>query len=159
MPGPATERATAARYLQTSNAARNPPPAPGSCFIVGNCIGAGNQRAFFGYLLCLVAGQCLFIRLAASVLAHSGGGGSGVGAVWAARAAHPGLLLLLLSQAPALVMSSLLLGRMAFVAAANLTVNEWINRRRYLHLRHETAGFCNRCGFPHLSFEVEPVAF
>jgi hypothetical protein len=42
-----------------------------------------------------------------------------------------------------LVSSSLVL-RQAALAAANLTTNEWLNRKRYPYLQHEAAGFCNR---------------
>lgn len=41
-------------------------------------------------------------------------------------------------------MSGALLARAMALAAANLTVNEWLNRHRYLYLQHEAAGFCNR---------------
>ncbi|KAF6254067.1 DHHC palmitoyltransferase-domain-containing protein [Scenedesmus sp. NREL 46B-D3] len=64
-------------------------------------------------------------------------------ALWAAAGSSPGLLLLLLLQLPSLLVSCSLLLRALALAAANLTVNEWLNRRRYLYLQHQ-AGFCNR---------------
>jgi hypothetical protein len=51
---------------------------------------------------------------------------------------------LVLLQVPALFISIPLLVRALALAAANLTVNEWVNRHRFLYLQHETAGFCNR---------------
>eukprot|EP00775_Hariotina_reticulata_P008923 gene8923-9100_t len=65
-------------------------------------------------------------------------------ALWAAAGPSTGLLLLLLLQVPALFISIPLLVRALALAAANLTVNEWVNRQRYLYLQHENAGFCNR---------------
>lgn len=41
-------------------------------------------------------------------------------------------------------MSGFLLMRALFLAAANLTVNEWMNRHRYVHLHYTGAGFSNR---------------
>jgi hypothetical protein len=137
---------------------------------MGNCVGAGNQRTFLLYLLALVGAHLLFIRLAVSLLirdylkleaaaAHaalSGGGATAAPApaaqglalacrvLWAARAARPGWLLLLLLAAPTLAMAAALLARHALAAAANITVNEWVNRGRYMYLRHESAGYCNR---------------
>jgi hypothetical protein len=57
---------------------------------------------------------------------------------------QPGLLLFALAQTPLGCVLAFLLARSLLAAAANLTTNEYFNRARYLHLRHETAGFCNR---------------
>jgi hypothetical protein len=47
-------------------------------------------------------------------------------------------------QVPTMFMSGFLLMRALFLAAANLTVNEWMNRHRYVHLHYTGAGFSNR---------------
>jgi hypothetical protein len=41
-------------------------------------------------------------------------------------------------------MAGYLLLRALALAGANLTVNEWLNRHRYVYLQHEGGGFCNR---------------
>jgi hypothetical protein len=64
-------------------------------------------------------------------------------ALWTAASHSPGLLLLLMLQLPGLFISCSLLFRALALAAANLTVNEWMNRHRYLYLQHQ-GGFCNR---------------
>lgn len=61
-------------------------------------------------------------------------------AAGAAAAAIPPLHL----QVPTMFMSGYLLFRALGLAAANLTVNEWMNRARYVHLHHTGAGFSNR---------------
>ena len=120
------------------------------CLVVGNCVGEGNQREFVAYLASMFAAQCLFVSLATGLLVRSGAsisGGGGAGALralWAARAAHPGWLLLLLLQAPLLPLAGAQLARALLLAAANLTLNEWANRRRYAYLQHPAAGLCNR---------------
>lgn len=53
----------------------------------------------------------------------------------------PGCLCL---QLPTMFMSGFLLLRALGLAAANLTVNEWLNRQRYVHLHYTGAGFSNR---------------
>lgn len=47
-------------------------------------------------------------------------------------------------QVPTMFMSGYLLFRALGLAAANLTVNEWMNRARYIHLHYTGAGFSNR---------------
>lgn len=47
-------------------------------------------------------------------------------------------------QIPTMFMSGFLLFRALALAAANLTVNEWMNRQRYVHLHYTGAGFSNR---------------
>lgn len=54
------------------------------------------------------------------------------------------LLILLRAQVPTILMSGFLLFRALGLAAANLTVNEWMNRQRYVHLHYTGAGFSNR---------------
>jgi len=47
-------------------------------------------------------------------------------------------------QVPTMLMSGFLLFRALALAAANLTVNEWLNRHRYVYLHYTGAGFSNR---------------
>ena len=54
-------------------------------------------------------------------------------------------------QVPLLVGSSFLAARGLLCVLGNLTTNELLNRRRYGHLNHEVAGYCNR-------FDAGPLA-
>jgi hypothetical protein len=65
-------------------------------------------------------------------------------ALWAAQASRPGWLLLLALALPTLAAAAGLLARHALLAAANLTVNEWVNRSRYLYLNQDAGGYSNR---------------
>lgn len=47
-------------------------------------------------------------------------------------------------QVPFFIGCLFLLGRALICIAANLTVNELMNRQRYSHFNHELAGYCNR---------------
>lgn len=112
------------------------------CFVVGNCVGAGNQRAFLSFLACLVLAHLFFLRLACGLLfrqylrAEAEAEAATLGprllaqSLRAAAAASPGWLLMALLALPTLAASCALLARQAFAAAANLTVNELANRRR-----------------------------
>lgn len=95
-----------------------------------------------------------YVSRAAEVGAMQGHGGQGddatlwvlvlARALWHAPASHPALLLLAALQAPLLVAALIMAGRMGFGIAANVTVNEMVNRFRYSYLNHELAGYCNR---------------
>jgi DHHC palmitoyltransferase len=61
----------------------------------------------------------------------------------AAASSSPGLLLLLMVQLPCALFAASLLLRGLALAAANLTVNEWLNRTRYPYLLH-AGGYSNR---------------
>ncbi|MEW5301251.1 MAG: hypothetical protein WDW36_004122 [Sanguina aurantia] len=68
---------------------------------------------------------------------------AGIQQAWAVLAwavhHHRGLVLLVMLQLPLIPGAFFMLMRGAFLAAANLTANEWINRQRYYHLLHATA--------------------
>ncbi len=83
------------------------------CPIVGNCIGAGNQRTFFLYLATMLASQLLFMQLASTLLVRAyssshglhGDGTAGprglhllLLSLWQARLSHPGWLMMVLVQ-------------------------------------------------------------
>jgi hypothetical protein len=57
---------------------------------------------------------------------------------------NPSAALHMCVQVPTMFMSGFLLMRALLLAAANLTVNEWMNRYRYVHLHYTGAGFSNR---------------
>jgi hypothetical protein len=122
-----------------------PPPA-------AQCVGQGNQRVFLVFLAAALVAQLLFTSQAFALIAanaaaaapHAAGLAGLLRRVYLASVLHPGLLLLALAQVPLGASLAFLLARGLLGAAANLTVNEFVNRERYLHLKHETAGFCNR---------------
>jgi hypothetical protein len=68
--------------------------------VLHNCVGRGNMRYFTLYTVSLLGGQLLFLWLAAVFLAEleTPLGAAGVGAAWAAIAAHPGIALLAMLQ-------------------------------------------------------------
>lgn len=67
--------------------------------VLHNCVGRGNVRYFTLYTASLLGGQLLFLWLTAAFLATLEMlGAIGVGAAWAAIAAHPGIALLAMLQ-------------------------------------------------------------
>ncbi len=127
------------------------------CPFLWNCVGQGNQRAYVTYLITAIITEATFVMHSFSAMvatyaavhpaaaASMGSIGLLLRSVHSAGGSHPGLLLFTLLHMPLWFALVFLLLRSLLCIAANLTTNELMNRDRYLHLRHETAGFCNRC--------------
>lgn len=141
------------------------------CPAVYNCVGQGNQRVFAAFLFNMMTAQLTWLYIGfnylqqlyiSEALQHSMDSTGGTPShsteeilvaksVWCswdgfthATIHHRGILFLLLVQVPFTIAAIILSGRMAFCIAANLTVNELINRKRYTYLNHELAGYSNR---------------
>jgi hypothetical protein len=106
------------------------------CGLLGACVGEGNQRAFLAYLVFLASAQALLLSRGLEELA--GGVAVSASSAAASRAARQPLQLLLLALLPCFALSLGLLARHALLAAAGLTLNEWINRARYSYLQRGT---------------------
>eukprot|EP00887_Chlorella_sp_A99_P002890 scaffold6.g2890.t1 len=124
------------------------------CPAVNNCVGAGNRRAFMGYLLSLWAAEALWLSLAGTFwrralqtqLLHSEGLPSGwevarhalALAAWA-----PGTAFLHCLVALILAGTSYLAGRQLLCVAGNLTTNELLMRSKYGYLHAPDHSFSN----------------
>ncbi|KAK9844454.1 hypothetical protein WJX74_002731 [Apatococcus lobatus] len=113
------------------------------CPVICGCVGASNQRSFMAFIICMLLGQALWLRLALLFFHRSALHALSLplvsqltaGAVFSSSLRlHPGKMLLTLIQVPLVVGNALLVCRQAAGIAANLTANEMLARQRYAYL-------------------------
>lgn len=124
------------------------------CPVVANCVGRGNRRAFVGYLVSLLAAEVLWLLLAMTfhrrVLQITVLRTHELPPLWAVAryiftlgALMPGTTYMTVLVVAICGGTTYLTARQLWCVCANLTINEWIMRRRYDYLKAEDGSFFN----------------
>lgn len=115
------------------------------CPVLNTCVGRGNLRAFFAYIVTLLVAQVLFVQLAAAWCRVIIGDpqASVSDALRQAASSHPGVVLQAYVQIPSIAANGFLVGRALICIMANLTTNEMLRSSQLGYLVDDSGHFFN----------------